>query len=95
MISGEIVVCARRNEGDEFRVRSRDRAQADYAAATMNSGRGRKPDFAPPPCKPSLLTFCPKFGSPPPRAVEIDFSRLPEAPRGSDAARLNEEEPRP
>ena len=67
LISGEIVVCAERERQDEFRIRSREQAQSAYAAATMDSGLGRKPDFAPPPCKPGLLTFCPKFGGAPPR----------------------------
>ena len=86
LISGEIVVCAERREDDAYRLRNRDEARSAYAAATRDRGTLRPPDFAPPPCKPSLLSFCPKFGAPPP-VLFIDVTALPEAPPGSDAAR--------
>lgn len=87
IISGEIVVCAGRGDRDQHRLRRDGDAAAAYARATMNRGMAAKPDFAPPPWRPNLLTFCPKFGDPPPPPPDVDFSRLPEAPPGSDAAR--------
>lgn len=84
---GEIVVCALPEEQSQFRIRPSSRAEAEYALATPNRGRPRAPDMGPPPCAPSLLSFCSK-GSPLPRATLIDLAAIPEAPAGSDAARI-------
>lgn len=90
MISGEIVVCAERSDEAEFRIRNRDEARAAYAAATMDRGRVTAPDFAAPPCRPSLLSWCPKLGGAPELVVEVDVAALPPAPPGLDAARFAE-----
>lgn len=85
-ISGEIVVCARR-PSEEHRLRSSEDARRRYAAATMDAGDPRAPDFAGPPCDTSKAG-CIGFGWVPPRAIVIDFAALPEAPPGSDADRI-------
>ena len=84
-ISGEIVVCRTLRDPDE-RYSSREESANRYAAATAH--RGDAPDFRPPPCVSSLLTWCPKFGKPGPPALIVDVAALPEAPPGSDADRI-------
>lgn len=88
IISGEIVVCGDRETNDRHRLAPRSEARKRFAEETMDRGLALAPDFRPPPCVPSLLTWCPKFGAPPPAPVEIDLSALPEAPPGSDADRI-------
>lgn len=83
----EIIVCAEEPEDpDRFRIGS----ALDGGDDSHLSKDIRAPDFAPPPCVPSLLTLCPKFGAPPPSAYIVDFSALPEAPAGSDAERVGQ-----
>lgn len=82
----EIVVCAEEDQS-EFRVQSTAELDPDGPAA-LDDGVPRAPDFRPPPCVPSLLTMCSKFGGAAPPPVMVDFSALPEAPEGSDADRI-------
>ena len=85
-IAGEIVVC-RRKPSNEHRLRSAEDARRRYAAATMDTGDPRAPDFAGPPCD-TRQAGCIGFGWVPPRAIVIDFAALPETPPGSDAERI-------
>lgn len=92
----EIVVCAQGpDDPEQHRLRSREEAQDDYAARTMNRGNPQTPD----PCGPNCGIFSgpATVGGlcgiglnpcPPPPAYFIDFSTLPEAPPGSDADRI-------
>ena len=88
LISGEIVVCGNRAENDRHRLRPRDDAQRELAEDTKDLGLAHAPDFSPPPCKPSLLTLCPKLGPVGETPLIVDFAELPEAPAGSDADRI-------
>jgi hypothetical protein len=89
----EIVVCAADQDQDQFRVRSDRDAEDDYARETMNKGDPKAPDVA----GPGIFRGAPTVGSlcipglqkcPPPPAIMVDFSQLPEAPPGSDADRI-------
>lgn len=92
----EIIVCAEEPEDpDKYRIRSPKTAEDDYAAATMNKGNPQAPD----PCGPMCGIFQgpPTVGGlcgiglnpcPPPPAYFVDFTKLPEAPPGSDADRI-------
>jgi hypothetical protein len=89
----EIVVCAEEQEQSQFRVRSDRDAENDYARETMNKGDPKAPDVA----GPGIFRGPPTVGSlcipglqkcPPPPAIVVDFSALPEAPPGSDADRI-------
>ncbi len=92
----EIIVCAEEPEDpDKYRIRSSEKAEDDYAAATMNKGNPQTPD----PCGPMCGIFQgpPTVGGlcgiglnpcPPPPAYFVDFTKLPEAPPGSDADRI-------
>ncbi|MFN4113728.1 MAG: hypothetical protein ACK4GD_07285 [Sphingomonadaceae bacterium] len=88
---GEIVVCAREQEQSQFRVRSNKQAQDDYARETMFKGDPQAPDVAGPGIfrGPATASGCIKgLTCPPPTAIDVDFSQLPEAPTGSDADRI-------
>lgn len=85
--SDEIVVCAEEQEQSQFRIRSDERAEDDYARETMHEGNPPAPDVAGPGIFKGKATF--GFGAPPPPALIIDFSALPEAPPGSDADRIS------
>ncbi|WP_145916889.1 hypothetical protein [Erythrobacter sp. QSSC1-22B] len=89
-ISNEIVVCAQVQDQRDYVLQSREEARQDYATSTMDAGNPLAPDLSPPPCVPSLISFCPKLGGPVPRSIETDFSKLPEAPAGSDADRISQ-----
>lgn len=89
----EIVVCAKEQEQSQFRIRTDEQAEDDYAARTMNAGDPRPPDVS----GPGIFRGPPTIGGlcipglqkcPPPPAIEVDFSLLPEAPAGSDADRI-------
>ncbi|RXZ64847.1 hypothetical protein [Pelagerythrobacter rhizovicinus] len=87
----EIVVCARLEEQSQFRIRSDEDAENEYAAATMNKGDPKAPDVSGPgifkgPATVSGLCVIPPCPEPP--AYMIDFDELPEAPPGSDAERV-------
>lgn len=88
LISGEIVVCGTGQDDSRYRLQDRDAAQTRFAEETQRRGLGLAPDFAPPPCRPNLLTFCPKFGPVGAPALIVDLSQLPQAPAGSDADRI-------
>lgn len=83
----EIVVCADApDDPDQYRIGSSlDRGDDSHLSREI-----RAPDFSAPPCVPSLLTLCPRFGDPPPPAYIIDFAALPETPAGSDAERVGQ-----
>lgn len=89
-VSNEIIVCAQVQDPRDYVLRSREEARTDYAASTMDAGNPQAPDLSPPPCVPSLISFCPKLGMPVPKSIETDFSKLPEAPAGSDADRISQ-----
>jgi hypothetical protein len=81
----QIVVCAEEEE-DQSRFPVQSTAELDpQGDAATDNGIPRAPDFSLPPCVPSLLTVCSKFGGAAPPPVMVDFSKLPEAPEGSDA----------
>lgn len=89
IISGEILVCARRRDDSEFRT-TQD-SQKRYAEETAFAGDPQAPDVAGPgifrgPATVSGQCFIPPC--PPPKAIFIDVTALPEAPRGSDADRI-------
>ena len=89
-ISGEIVVCGRR-EGTEHRLYSADEARARHARETMYAGDPQAPDVAGAgifrgPATVSGLCVIPPC--PPPPAYMVDFSQIPETPPGSDADRI-------
>jgi hypothetical protein len=81
---GEIVVC--HTEPEDFRVES------PTEAALRNGERppGMPPNaahlFDPPPCVPSLLTFCGKFGRAPKAPAIVDLTALPEPLTAEEAA---------
>jgi hypothetical protein len=81
---GEIVVCAPES-GDEFRVQSTAELDPDSLEAKrlLDGGIPRAPQVG------TVIDCsrggCMSFGSVPPPAYIIDFSTLPEAPKGSDA----------
>lgn len=89
----EIVVCAKEQEQSQFRIRTDQQAEDDYASRTMNAGDPRPPDVS----GPGIFRGEPTIGGlcfpglqkcPPPPAIVVDFSQLPEAPPGSDADRI-------
>lgn len=87
----EIVVCARLEEQSQFRIRTDEDAEDDYARETMNKGDPKAPDVSGPgifkgPATVSGLCVIPPCPEPP--AYMIDFDELPETPPGSDAARV-------
>lgn len=89
----EIVVCAADEDQDQFRVRSDREAEDDYARETMDKGDLRPPDVAGPgifrgPATVGGLCIPGLQKCPPPPAIVVDFSALPEAPPGSDADRI-------
>lgn len=83
----EIVVCAATPYDPGAAGYDAARAEADYAEKTIDQARPRAPDLGPPPCVPSLLTYCGN-GGPLPRPKLIDLSAIPEAPDDSDAAKI-------
>lgn len=89
--SDEIVVCAEEQEQSQFRLRDDARTEDDYARETMNEGNPQAPDVAGPGIFRGKATAsgCIKgLTCPPPRAIDVDFAALPEAPPGSDADRI-------
>lgn len=89
--SDVIVVCAEEQEQSQFRLRDDARVKDDYARETMNEGNPQAPDVAGPGIFRGKATFggCVKgVTCPPPRAIDVDFAALPEAPAGSDADRI-------
>lgn len=84
----DIVVCAQAPDDPAAAGYDKERAERDYAAKTADKGAPRAPDFAAPPCVPSLLSLCVGGGKPLPRPVLIDLAAIPEAADDSDAARI-------
>lgn len=86
-----IVVCAEEQEQSQFRLRDDARAEDDYARETQFEGDPQAPDVAGPGIFRGKATVsgCIKgINCPPPPAIDVDFSALPEAPPGSDADRI-------
>lgn len=83
----EIVVCAQQQEQSQFRVKSTTELDPESDEA-LDDGLPRAPDFAESCKKNPEKGVCIGFGSPPPPAYLIDFSKLPETPKGSDADRI-------
>ncbi|NVE95517.1 hypothetical protein HUO12_11460 [Altererythrobacter sp. JGD-16] len=91
IISGEIIVCRRKQDQREFRTTSPSDAQRRYAEETAFANDPQAPDVAGAgifkgPATASGLCFippCPKEA-----ALIIDIESLPEAPPGSDADRI-------
>lgn len=92
ILSGEIIVCRRKQDQREFRTLPSDEAQSRYARETMNAGDPPPPDVAGPgiftgPATVSGLCLIPPCPKEP--ALIIDVTALPEAPAGSDADRIS------
>lgn len=90
----EIVVCAELEEQSQFRVRSDEDAENEYAAATMNKDNPTPPNVDGPgifqgPATVGNLCIPGLQKCPPPPAYFIDFEALPDAPPGSDADRIS------
>lgn len=91
--SDEIVVCATIQNQDQFRYSGSEAARDRYAAETMYAGDPQAPDVAGPgifrgPATVGRLCVPGLQKCPPPPAITVDFSQLPEAPPGSDADRI-------
>ena len=86
-ISGEIIVCRRRQDGGGFGY-DKERAERRYAEETMDKGNPRTPDFILDCQDQGWPVGCVRFGKVPPPALIIDVEALPEAPPGSDADRI-------
>lgn len=86
--AGAIVVCARKPvDSSRFRVKST--AELDpNSRQNLYDGLPRAPDLGPPPCVPSLISACIRFGGKPKAIHLIDLSKLPVAPPGSDADKI-------
>ena len=82
-----IVVCAELEKQEQFRVRTDEEAENDYARETMNKGRPRAPD--PNEEAQGIFKGPATFSLPAPEApIIIDLEAIPDAPDGSDAARI-------
>lgn len=91
IISGEIIVCRRKQDQRAFRTTDPDDAETRYARETMNKGNPQTPDVAGDgifrgPATVSGLCLIPPCPKEP--ALIIDVEALPEAPPGSDADRI-------
>ena len=89
IISGEIIVCARRADDSEFRTVTD--SQKRYAEETAFINDPQAPDVAGPGIfkgKPTIGGICLIPPCPPPKAIIVDVEALPEAPPGSDADRV-------
>ena len=93
-ISREIVVCREiLDESARYSTGDRERTQQRYAEETMFAGDLPPPDVAGPgifkgPATVGSLCIPGLQKCPPPPALMIDLSALPEAPAGSDADRI-------
>ncbi len=89
-----IVICAPAPEDpDRYRLRTKEEAEDDYARRTMNKGNPQGPDPCGPMCgifkgEPTAGGFCGLNRCPPPPAIFVDVTALPQAPPGSDADRI-------
>lgn len=87
-----IVVCGQLEDQDQFRVKSSSELDPESEEA-LDDGLPRAPDVAGPgifkgPATVGKLCILGLQKCPPPPAIEVDFSQLPEAPPGSDADRI-------
>ena len=98
ILSGEIIVCRRKQDQRQYRTLPEEYAETRYARETMNKDNPQTPD----PCGPNCGIFKgpPTIGGvcipipgvhkcPPPPALIIDVTALPQAPPGSDADRIS------
>lgn len=88
----EIVVCAREQDNSQFRVKSSAALNPESEEA-LADGLPRAPDVAGPgifkgPATVGSLCIPGLQKCPPPPALIIDLSALPEAPEGSDADKI-------
>ncbi|WFL78797.1 hypothetical protein P7228_06970 [Altererythrobacter arenosus] len=91
ILSGEIVVCRRKQDQRKFRTMPESDAKKRYARETMHAGDILPPDVAGEgifrgPATVGGLCFIPPCPKDP--ALIIDIEALPEAPPGSDADRI-------
>jgi len=80
-----IVVCGELEEQEQFRVRSDEQAEGDYARETMNRGKPGTPNVDGDGIFKGPATF---RLSPPVVPLIIDLEDIPDAPEGSDADRI-------
>ncbi|MEE1876648.1 hypothetical protein [Altererythrobacter litoralis] len=93
IISGEIIVCRRKQDTSEYLTGSREESQSRYAQETMYANDPQAPDVAGPgifrgPATVGSLCIPGLQKCPPPPALMIDVTALPQAPPGSDADRI-------
>ena len=93
IISGVIIVCRRLTDQSKFRTVSPDDAEKRYAEKTMYAGDPQAPNVDGPgifqgPATVGGLCIPGLQKCPPPPALIIGVSALPEAPPGSDADRI-------
>ncbi|MXO63186.1 hypothetical protein [Qipengyuania oceanensis] len=93
IVSGEIIVCRRVTDQQQYRIASEEDAQDRYARETMNKDNPAPVDVAGPgifrgPATVSGLCLIPPCPAPP--AYMIDFDALPETPEGSEADRVGQ-----
>jgi len=85
-----IVVCGELEKQEQFRVRTDEQAESDYARETMNKGR---PPPAPNVDGDGIFKGPATFKLAPPVApLIIDLEDIPDAPDGSDADRIGKGE---
>jgi len=88
-----IVVCGELEEQEQFRVRTDEQAESDYARETMNKGR---PPPAPNVDGDGIFKGPATFRLAPPTVpLIIDLEDIPVAPEGSDADRIGKGEKGP
>ena len=88
ILIGEIVVCRKRS-GDENRLYDEEAAERRHAQRTMHHNDPQAPDMFGIPNHGTVVArgcFIPPC--PPPPAYMIDFDKLPDTPKGSDADRI-------
>ena len=89
ILSGEIVVCRRKQDQRQYRTVPREAAQRRYAEETAFKNDPKTPDFILDCQDQGWPVGCVRFGGVPPKALIIDVTALPEAPPGSDADRIS------
>jgi hypothetical protein len=97
-----IVVCGELEEQSQFRIRTDEEVENDYARATMNKGAPQVPadlingpGIFTGPATVSGICGIGLGGCPPPPALIIDLDEIPEAPKGSDADLIGKGEKAP
>ena len=84
-----IVVCGELEKQEQFRVRSDEQAETDYARETMNKGKPPAPNVDGDGIFKGPATF---RLAPPTVPLIIDLEDIPVAPEGSDADRIGKGE---